>query len=496
MLYLGNTLRFQVFRHGKVAEELGLSAAYMFGADSIPLRTAVKIKFRDGIVDCKRKSIETAGLAVQWTIDGFGRVLLHTTRLPERKKPYILNVELARAKLMQIILKREDWSLFQEEGSFADLAHQAQSLFIEALRNISDPAKASELADESLKKAMIFSEKLAAKHADIFLAARFRAKGLGRHSLGCRINPELIGDENYRKRLFEMFGFVTIPVDWSRIEKEKGHYDFAELDKCVELLVNRRLAICAGPLLCFEEKYLPKWLLDGKYDFEHIREAAYQFVTKMVIRYQRYVHAWQVISGINAYNHFEFGFEQVIEISRTACMAAKAADSNSRKIVDVTLPWGEYYAHEKDGIPPLIYADMLIQNGIAFDALGVQFKFGIGQSGMHIRDMMQISSKLDNFSSIGKTIHVSEVAVPSSFGADNARAGIWHNKWDQTVQSQWIEQFYKIALGKSFVNSVTYSNLADSKHADIVSGGLLNAKLEPKKAFICIAKLQKLILQR
>jgi len=492
----GNTLKFQVFRKGKVAEELGLSAAYMFGADSVPLRTAVKIKFKEGVVDCKKKSLETAGLVLQWTVEGFGRVLLPTTRLPERKKPYVLNVELARAKLMQIILKREDWSLFQEEGSFAELAHQAQSHFIDALKNISNPAKASLLADESLKKALIFSEKLAAKHADTFLVSRFRSKGLGRHSLGCRINPELIGNERYRKRLFEMFGFVTIPVDWSKIEPEKGQYDFEAMDKCIELLVNRRLAVCAGPLLCFEEKYLPKWLIEGKHDFGHIREAAYQFVTKMVIRYQRYVHAWQVISGINAHNYFGFGFEQVIEISRTACTAAKAADSNSRKIVDVVLPWGEYYAREKDAIPPLIYADMLIQNGIAFDALGIQIKFGKNQSGMHVRDMMQISSKLDNFSSIGKTIHISEVAVPCSFGPDNALAGVWHHKWDQAVQSQWIEQFYKIALSKSFVNSVTYSALADSENLDIVSGGLLSAKLEPKKAFICIAKLQKLILQR
>ncbi len=496
MVQLGMKLKFQVFKNGEVAEELGLSAAYMFGADSIPLRTAVKIKFKGGVVDCKRKSLETAGLALQWNVDGFGRVLLSTTRLPERKKPYILNVELARSKLMHITLKREDWSLFQEEGSLADLAHHAQKLFIEALQNIGDASKASMLADKSLKKALVFSEKLAAKHADIFLAARFRAKGLGRHSLGCKIDLNLLCSDAYRKRLLEMFGFVTVPVSWAKIEPVKGEYDFTEMDKCIELLANKRLAVCAGPLLRFEEEYLPEWLVKSGWGFEKIREAAYKFVTKMVTRYVRYIHAWQVISGMNAINHFGFGFEQAIEMTRTACTAAKTVDSNSRKIVDIVLPWGEYYARQKDAIPPLIYADMLIQNGIAFDALGVQMKFGRNECGMHVRDMMQVSSKLDSFSVIGKTVHVTEVSIPSHYSTDNARAGVWHSKWDQTVQSQWIEQFYKIVLGKSFVNSITYSHLADSDDNEMPSGGLLNSKLEPKKAFLCIAKLQKLILSR
>lgn len=488
-------MKFEVYKNGKLIEELGLAAAYMFGADSIPLRTAVKIKFENGIIECKKKSLETAGIALQWTVDGFGRILLPTTRLPERDKPYNLNVELARERLMQVTLKREEWSLFQEDDEFADLAHKSQKLFIEALQNINDPCKAAALADKSLKKSLIFAERLAAKHAELFLAARFRSRGLGRHSLGCFIDLDRIGEELYRKRLLEMFGFVTIPIKWRDIERSKSEYDFSAIDKCIELLINKRLAICAGPLLRFDKEHLPDWILNSQNGFEEVREAAYQFVNKMVTRYCRYVHAWQVISGINAINHFCFNLEEVIEMTRCACMAAKAGDGRSRKIVDVVLPWGEYYAREKDTIPPLIYSDMLIQNGIGFDALSIQMKFGKSEIGMHVRDMMQISSQLDKFSITGKTIHISHVSVPSECTKANVRSGIWHNKWDQTVQSKWVEHFYKIALGKSFVNSITYSSLADIEGSKEPANGLLNDKLEPKKAFVCIAKLQKLILR-
>ncbi len=167
----------------------------MFGADSIPLHNSDKIRFKGGVVECKKSNNDSAGLALLWPVQGFGRILLPTTRLPERKEPYNLNVELARAELMQITLKREDWAIFEETNSFADMAHEAQKLFVESLKNIKDPAKASSLADESLRKALAFSENLALKHAEVFLEARCRQKSLGKHSLGCCVDPRLIGNE-------------------------------------------------------------------------------------------------------------------------------------------------------------------------------------------------------------------------------------------------------------------------------------------------------------
>jgi hypothetical protein len=443
--------------------------------------------------------MESAGIALLWPVEGFGKILLPTARLPERKRPYILNVELARAKLMQITLKREDWSLFEETNGFSDLVHQAKDLFIEALQNISEPAKASMLADESLEKALVFSEKLAAKHAELFFAAKYQNKSLGRHSLGCGVDPELIDNEKYRKWLLEMFGFVTIPVNWGQIEPKQGEYDYSEIDRCIDHLSKKKLALCAGPLVCFSQDYLPKWILKGTWEFEKIREIAYDFISRIVTRYSGYVHAWRVISGMNAFNHFAFNFEQIIEMTRAACLAAKSADVKSRKLVEILLPWGEYYAHDRDTVPALVYTDMVIQSGISFDAFALQLQFGTDKPGMHVRDMMQISSMLDWFSPITRPLHITGVSIPDRNGEgdqDCQLAGIWHKEWDQTLQGEWIEQIYRIALGKPFVNSITYSNLADTKNIKIKGSGLLTEDLKPKKAFLILAKLQKLILNR
>lgn len=491
-------MKFLVYKDGQLLKDFTLSGAYLFGADMIPFRHVESIRFEDGIIECTKKSQDAAGLALLWPVEGFGRLLLNTTRIPERAEPYILNVELARARLMQITLKREDWALFDQSDTLESQAQEAQDLFIDALRHIREPEKASVLADQALAKGLEFSETLASRHAEQYLALRFKNRGLGRHTLGCVVDPALMDNQRYRKWLLEMFGFVTIPINWGQIEQKPGTFDFDPIDKCLDVLGGKRLALCAGPLLCFEPSLLPQWLLKSEKNFEKIRERAYEFVSEIVNRYAQYIHAWRVITGMNALNCFEFSFEQALEMTRTACLAARSADTKSRKIIDILYPWGEYYAVNKTTIPPLVYADMVIQSGISFDAFGLQFHFGMDKPGMHVRDMMQISSRLDCFAAVPKTIHITGVSVPDRSGTghtDPEHAGCWRAPWDPDIQADWLERFYKVSLGRPFINTVTYSHLADTPSLPVAGCGLLNEKCGPKPSFLVVAKFQKAILK-
>jgi hypothetical protein len=491
-------VKFQIFRNGKVVDKFTLCGAYLFGGDGIGIRRA-QISFKNGFVECEKPNLETAGLALLWPIEGFGKVLLPTTCLPEREQPYNLNVEIARAKLMQIINKREDWLFLNNTEVLEDLLNEAQDLFIKAVQNISTPSQASKLADESLKKAIVSSEKLAIKQAESLFNTRAANHSLGRGCFGCRIDPEQIDNPIYVARLLELFGSVTIPINWARIEPRKGEFDFSTIDKCVELLSKKKLTLSAGPLLFFSKESLPKWLLRSGAGFEKIREMAYRFASDVVARYCGYIRAWYVISGLNAFNHFGFGFEQILEMTRAANMAVKQACDRALKIVEVRNPWGEYYMTTPNSIPPLVYMDMVVQSGIHFDAFGLQVRFGKNQTGMHVRDMMQISAILDYFGPIAKPLYMTGVEVPSRDGSglyDGKVAGIWHGQWNESRQGQWIEQFYKIALSKQFVNSVTYANLIDEPDGTVHNSGLLTSELEPKDSFKALKKLHDSIFSR
>jgi len=251
-----------------------------------------------------------------------------------------------------------------------------------------------------------------------------------------------------------------------------------------------------GPLLRFTKEALPPWLQDGEISFTKVREAAYQFVTELVSRYRRKVNRWFVISGLNAFNHFGLSVEQVLEMTRAANMAVKSINSRAFRLIEVTNLWGEYYATTPNSIAPVAYMDMIVQSGITFDAFALQMRFGKNQSGMHVRDMMQISSLLDYFSMMGKPLYVTGVEIPSQNGtgaSDGRVAGVWHKEWDTKRQALWLDQFHGIALSKPCVDAVVYGSLADSENSVVPSSGLLTADLEPKDAFRILRRLREAI---
>ena len=145
------------------------------------------------------------------------------------------------------------------------------------------PPKASLLADKALQKAALYAEKLALEYANQLVNARSKERGFGRGYLGCAIEPGQINNPEYEK-LPKAFGVVNININWGKIEAEKDVYDFSQIDSCVDILSKKKLAIAAGPLICFSKEFFPDWI-SAKDGFEKIREAAYQFIFKVVSRY-------------------------------------------------------------------------------------------------------------------------------------------------------------------------------------------------------------------
>ena len=193
------------------------------------------------------------------------------------------------------------------------------------------------------------------------------------------------------------------------------------------------------------------------------------------------------IEGVHADNVFNFTFEQIMELTRVTVLLVKQTVPKAQATIDLVAPWGEYYARNQRTIPPVFYADMVAQSGVGFDGIGVQFLFGTPVDGMYVRDMFQISDKLDRLGNLGKPIHVTAVQVPSRSASTGSAdpAGCWLKPWDETVQAKWLKEFCTVALSKPFVESITWRDLADREPGPgvIPSGGLLNGDLSPKLSY-------------
>jgi glycosyl hydrolase family 10 len=484
-----------VFDKGNAAQQLPLHGSYMFAQDEIPVRG--QLQFDKGQLVGVRHSDTPVGLNTLWDVADFGKVMLQTTRLPEKDKPYNLNVELARSRLLRISQKREDWN-----SSDLDLSEQDQGLIeksleklISALCHLDEPQIAAQYADESLSYSLPGGEALAQAHAKLFLERRNSTQGFGRHTFGCCIEPQWIKDPKYQKFIKENFHFVTIPMCWSQIEPKEQEQNFSVLDECIAWLSRNRIAVKVGPLVSFSPTSVPDWLFIWEHDFEQVREMTYDFISKVVERYGHKVQAWDVISSMNVENCFKFSFDQIIEMTRSAALAAKRTSPRSLVLIEISEPWGEYYAVNQRTVPPMIYADMICQSGVPFDGFGLRLRFGRGAAGMQMRDLLELSTLIDRFGVFGKPLHLSGVQVPSKPDPrDNSgkigEAGSWHGTWTEALQAQWLEKAYRVALSKPFVETVTWQDLIDRDDRVLQNGGLFNKEMNSKPAFEKLRQLK------
>jgi endo-1,4-beta-xylanase len=505
-------LRFEVYKDGRPADQLTLQGAYLVASDGVAVRA--DISFKKGMIVCTKRTAGPAALALLWPVQGVGHIMQETTRLPERDRPYNLHAELVRGRLLRIAQKREDWGLYDFEGSedISARVDKARDLLIEAFKADSG-AEAARYGDDALREAVVAGEELAQFHAEIFLRRRVQSDALGRQTVGCVIDPDNTG-EIYQKRFLEGFDFATLPVYWRDIEPKEQEFTWSKLDAWVDWLTKRQIPIKASPLVSFGERHLPDWLYIWEHDFETTRDLTYDHVRRVVKRYGHVVQQWNVVSGLHAENGFNFNFEQILEVTRMVAAITKQLAPRASTVIEIVSPWGEYYARNQRTIPPMLYADMVVQSGVNFDAFGISFFFGRSTEGMFARDMFQISSMIDRFSNLGKPLHVTAVQVPSAvpppevkdnkpLPANAARGGgSWHEPWSEEVQAKWLQHFYLIALSKPFVESVTWRDLVDPVRpaagpgVGLTAGGLVKPDGTPKAGFRTLLKLRTELRRR
>lgn len=495
-------LKFLVFEDGRPAQRWPIRNPYLVGSDNAAMRATVTLE--DGVIVCDKRDTGAAALALQVPAGECGELTLQTCLLPDREQPYILMLELARHRLMTLYSRLEEWIMFElvAEHPVIKRMDVARKLFIEALcQQEEDPVKTDKLCRQCLEVAIDGTEELALAHAEMLLLRRRATGSIPRYAVGAGVCLEQANDR-LRAGVQANLDFVAIPTPWKALAPGQGEYNFTALDNWVEWAVRNRIPAVAGPIISFEPHVLPDWLFIWEHDYETVRDVIYEHVERLVTRYKNAVQAWKVVSGLHVNSHFTFNFEQLMDLTRTTTMLVKKVQPSAKVLVEVRQPFGEYYATNPRSIPPLMYADLLIQGAIQFDALSLKLLMGQALSGQYTRDLMQVSLLIEKYAEFGKPLHLcigapSEVVTQEmiSVGEDaepvDANAGYWRKPWSPLVQSRWLEAVAQIAMSKPYVESVTWNDLCDHQAMDLPLSGLVSEDLQPKNAYRKLALLRK-----
>jgi len=499
-------LKFLVFDSNGPAKAWPLRNAYLIGVDGNAVRA--DIRFEEGAIICEKSESGTAALVLQHPVGDLGELTVQTCQLPERRDPYLLQLELARHRLMVLYNKLEEWAMFElgPEHPAAKRLELSRKLFIEALcHQRENPAHACEVALDCLVAAIDGSEELALAHSALLLNRRKRAGLIPKHPIGMGIRLEQDHDR-LRAALQANFDYLQVPAAWKALAPEEGDYRWAHLDSWANWATRTRTPLVVGPVISFEPAELPDWLYIWEHDYDTVRDLIYEHIEAVVTRYRHSVTTWKVVSGLHVNSHFTFNFEQLMDLTRMATMLVKKIQPAAKVMIEIRQPFGEYYAKNHRSVPPMLYADLVVQSAIPFDVFGLRLLMGQPVSGQRTRDLMCLSKLLDEFAPFGKPVYVT-AGVPSGPVTDlmissedrdsdpgDAHSGRWRRDWSPVVQSHWLQAALQVALSKPFIDGVAWSDLIDHESMELPLAGLIGEDLQPKPSFRRLALFRRHIL--
>lgn len=440
------------------------------------------------------------GFSVMMPVEGFGAVRLYADNNGKGFGPgqeVNLNFELAKSRHAAVtaFLQTSRRAGTRVAKTITDRLDLAQARLTESRAASTDPRRAMPLAMESLRESVWAGEEAVFEKSKQAIAKRGRRKGF---LFGCNFFGYPGQGEPYAEKFAGLFNFATLPFYWASFEPEKGKPGFARVDTMLARLEKSGLTAKGHPLAWFHEAGCPKWM-EGK-PFEEWRREQYRRITEIVARYKGRIKVYDVINEAHDWGNVpQFTSEQLVELTRVAADATRAADPKALRVVNNCCLFAEYVAsgatyrgkQTRRLHSPLQYLRAVAKAGVKYDAIGLQVYYPE-------HDLFEIARMLDRFAALGKPLHITELGVCSRADIDekslvkNPTGHHWHAPWSETVQADWIEQFYTLCYAHPAVQAVTWWDFSDAGGHFWPHGGFLRPDLEPKESYL---RLQNLIRQ-
>lgn len=487
-------IRFAVHPAARMTDWTQVQRGYLTGTDGRIFAT--RIELADNIVGCRRASNESCKFHVAWNVAGYGCPVLNTTSLPEREAPYVLAVELARGKLVQVRNQAGAWELagMTLPPEYRPEVAAAHKLFGRAASSQDTPDTASELADQALVHTCNAAEILSRAYARQALAGRQQRYPHLSTSLGCGVHSLLNGPQS---DLFgAAFNAVALPIRWTSIEQREGEYDWQLIDEQMAWAEHQRLVVRGGPLIDLGPNGLPHWLAPWENDLFNLQSFVCDFVETAISRYSGRIRWWEVAARLNTGGALTLNEESRLSLVARVLEVARQVDEEAQLIVRVDQPWGEYQARGQHRLSPLQLIDALLRSGVGLAGINLEIAVGYLPSGTPNRDLLEYSRMIDQWSLLGVPIFLT-LAIPSAVPVEtngvndlevdpeSGRAAI-----NEAEQSAWIERYLPLLLAKPAVAGVDWCHFSDADPHEFPYAGLLNSEGNPKPALASLLQFR------
>jgi hypothetical protein len=475
----------------------GLGQVYMCGQDELPWYGRAYMSGAQLIVE--RAESDSGCAWVPWRINGRGVLLLGTSTLMERDRPYRLEVELARGTINRLRNQIAHWEML---GLVVpdDLRTEVMDAtrFFSRAATTDEPESSAENAERALVAAVDAMDRSAAIYAEQAIEIR-RAQSkklttwFGVH-LGDHMPPVGVA-----RQLLPSFNMVSVPLSWRSIEASEGRRQWKQADAQVEWGKTAGMKIMGGPLLELDDRGVPDWTYLWEGDFDSLLGFMLDHVATVVKRYRGKVHLWQVVSRMSHGRVLALTEDQRLQIAAQAITKVRELDSSTPLIASFDQPWAEYLATEQLDLAPLHFADALVRADLGLSGLGVEITVGYHPGATPHRSPHSYSRLIDTWGLLELPLMVS-LTLPSSAEKDplaSPKIQVLSNEADEVTpasQAAWIERHVPLLLAKSPVQVILWNQLSDATPHHYPHGGIFDAQNKPKPALESLRKICQQLL--
>ena len=473
----------------------GLEHVHICGQDDLPWFGRAYFSGDQLIIE--RNEDDSGRVFVPWRIGQSSPVLISTSTLAERERPYLLEVELARGTLNNLRVQLAQWEsmgLVLTKG----LTHgvlESTSEFSRAATSQHDAATAADWAQRSLATTITTMARLTDEYVRQATALRRAQPRPVSSWFGVNLGGQP-PQASVARHVVNTFNMVSLPLTWRTIEAVEGRRNWTDADAQVEWAHSAGLRISAGPLLELDDRGVPDWTYLWEGDFNSLLAFMLDHVRAVVERYRGRVHLWQVAAHMTHGHALGLGEEARLQLAAKAINTVRQLDPTTPLIVTFDQPWAEYLASQQLDLAPLHFADALVRADLGLSGIGLEINLGYHPGGSVHRGPLAMSRLVDTWALLELPLFVS-LTTPSSAAEDpNANGKIRvlaGEPQDATPESQrdWINKHVPLLLAKNAVQIVLWNQLSDATPHHYPHSGLFDAADKPKPALEALQKIRQ-----
>jgi len=426
-----------------------------------------------------------------WPNKRLGVIFLCTETLCERERPYHLVKELARGQLGRLIRRFVELIYYGFKPN--DLLRRTIRLEIARFATLATSndllPEINELAIESLNRLTRLSLTL----NDMFLeqSLSFRKRMTPSFPVRLGIGVDTFFQENpidhfnvYSDLLKDVFHQVNATPTWKELEPEPDVFRWDIFDERIDTLRKNGFAIIAGPIIKFDFRSIPGWVIARLDEGETFEKFALKYLDTFLEHFAHKVDLWILASRMNSQQLEHCPISRSMEMVKDFAGLFERHDLIQPGIVGVDQPWGDYLLHHDTPYTPFQIAETLSQlSGI--DGILLEINFGLSSRCTYPRDPVTLSSMIDQWGFFGKPLYLS-LGIPSELGSDPELPDEFVGytfQWSRKTQQEWVHRSIPLLFSKRSIEGIIWNQLEDTSYSEHASSGLFDLVGRLKPAF-------------